>query len=56
MANNMKTFRVYFTDGNQKLYEAPHIGAICREISYDIAGKYGIFDVYKIEEVNKDEK
>lgn len=47
----MKTFRVYFTDGNQKLYEARHIGEICMEICHDITGKYVIFDVYKIEEV-----
>lgn len=47
----MRTFRVYFKDGNQKLYEAPHIGAVVRAISTDIAGKYGLTDIVKIEEV-----
>lgn len=47
----VKTFRVYFRDGNQKLYEAPHIQAIIEAISEGIASKYEITDVVKIEEV-----
>lgn len=47
----MRTFRVYFNDGNQKLFEAPHIGALVRHIADDAASKYGVTDIYKIEEV-----
>ncbi len=53
----MKTFRVYFSDGNQKLFEAPHIGAIVRKIAdcYEV-GAYGVTDIYKIEEITQEDK
>ena len=47
----MRTFRVYFNDGNQKLYEAPHIAAVVRHISDDLGIPYGVADIVKIEEV-----
>ena len=47
----MKTYRVYFSDGNQKLFEAPHIGALVRHIADDVRSKYGVTDIVKIEEV-----
>lgn len=49
----MKTYRVYFRDGNQKLYEAPHIMAVVRRISDDFGLPYGVVDIIKIEEVEK---
>lgn len=47
----MRTYRVYFEDGNQKLFEAPHIGALLRHIADDVDSKYGVIDIIKIEEV-----
>jgi len=47
----MKIYRVYFSDGNQKLFEAPHIGVLVRHIADDLADKYGVADIVKIEEV-----
>lgn len=51
----MREFRVYFSDGNQKIYGAPHIGAVIRYISGDLAYKYGVTDIVKIEEITNDE-
>ena len=47
----MRTFRVYFNDGNQKLFEANDVGAVCRHISDDLTAKYSVSDIIKIEEV-----
>ena len=47
----MRTYRVYFRDGNQKLYNAPHIAAVVRRISGDFGLPYGVTDIIKIEEV-----
>lgn len=47
----MKTYRVYFSDGNQRLYEAPHIGALVRHIADNLTDVYGVTDIVKIEEV-----
>ena len=46
-----KTYRVYYRDGNQRLYEAPNIGALVRHLADDLTDKYSITDIYKIEEV-----
>lgn len=46
-----RTYRVYFRDGNQKLYEAVGIGAVCRHIMDDVNCKYSVSDIVKIEEV-----
>jgi len=53
----MRTFRVYFLDGNQMLFEAPHIGAIVRKIAdcYEV-GAYSVTDIYKIEEITQEDK
>lgn len=48
----MKTFRVYFTDGNQKLFEALSIKTIVLEIVEITRGMYSAYDITKIEEVN----
>ena len=51
-ASPIKTFRVYFSDGNQRLYEAQTITLVCNHISIEsINDCYGIRDVVKIEEV-----
>ena len=50
-----RIFRVYFSDGNQKLYIAPHIGAVVRHISDDLTYKYGVTDIIKIEDVTNEE-
>ena len=44
-----RTFRVYFNDGNQKLFEGCDVLAIIKYIETDT--KYLPFDVIKIEEV-----
>lgn len=53
----MRLFRVYFSDGNQKLFEAPHIGAIVRKIAdyYDVDA-YSVGDIVKIEEIIQEDK
>lgn len=48
-----KTYRVYFKDGNQRLYEALHIGALVRHIADDFTDVYGVTDIVKIEEVEE---
>lgn len=49
-----KTFRVYFKDGNQKLYEAPSMVAVLNHIEVaSINGGYKMLDVYRIEEVEE---
>ena len=49
----MKTFRVYFRDGKQKVFEAPHIAALIRHITEDFTSSYGVFDIIKVEEETK---
>ena len=47
----MRKFRVYFNDGNRKLFNAPHIGAILNYIEQSCKYSYGVGDIVKIEEV-----
>lgn len=49
----MRSFRVYFNDGNQKRFDAPHIGAILNYIAQSCKYSYTIGDIIKIEEVAK---
>lgn len=50
----MTTYRVYFRDGNQRLYEAITIVTLCNSIELQnaVGDRYGIRDIVKIEEVN----
>lgn len=50
-----RTFRVYFSDGNQKLYGAPRMAAVIHRISDDLTFKYGVTDIIKIEDVTNEE-
>lgn len=45
----MKTFRVYFVDGNQKLFDARDIVAVISHVVYVVG--YNACDIIKIEEV-----
>lgn len=47
----MREFRVYFSDGNQKNFGAPHVAAVIHRISDDPTYKYGVIDIVKIEEI-----
>lgn len=47
----MRTFRVYFTDGNQKLFEAPSVKTIVLELVEITRGMYSAYDITKVEEV-----
>lgn len=49
----MKTFRVYFKDGNQKLFEAENIVDLMDYIvdTLIFTGHYEEDDIYKVEEV-----
>ena len=47
----MKTFRVHFTDSNQRLYEAENMAAILNYLLY--LEDYSANDIWKIEEVEK---
>lgn len=47
----MNTYRVYFKDGNQKLYTAPHMMALVQRIADDCGVPYKVEDIDKIEEV-----
>lgn len=49
----MKTYRVYFKDGNQKLYRGNSIQEVIRYIEAVLIGTYTVEDVYKIEEVTE---
>ena len=49
MAKARKTFRVYFTDGNQRLYEAENLYSLVAYIYFEL--NYSEGDVYKVEEV-----
>lgn len=52
----MKTFRVYFSDGNQKLYEAKNILVVMQVISLStMKGSYSVDDVTKVEEVREND-
>ena len=51
----MREFRVYFSDGNQKLYMAPHVVAVIHHISDDLTYKYGVTDIVKIEEITNED-
>lgn len=51
----MRTFRVHFYDGNQKLYEASDVGQIIRYIEFNPDVEYKVGMITKIEEVKKDE-
>lgn len=46
----MKIYRVYFKDGNQKLFEAQDIGTLVRHLENNIEHSYSISDITKIEE------
>ena len=45
----MKTFRVYFTDGNQKMFEAGYIIDVLNYVVYEL--KFNASDIIKVEEV-----
>lgn len=48
----MKTYRVYFSDGNKKLYTAPNMLMLCQRIeTLSIYNDYGVNSIVKIEEV-----
>ena len=50
----MRTFRVYFINGNQKLYDAENIYSLIdylHSLIDDNLNAYIIEDIYKIEEV-----
>ena len=49
----MKTFRVYFNDGNQKLYEGPNMVETLCHIELDDS-EYKMKDVTRIEIVEED--
>ena len=49
--SDMRTFRVYTNDGNQMLFEAHDIMAVCEYVV--IIENYNPADIYKIEEVNE---
>ncbi len=51
----MRTFRVHFYDGNQKLYEASDVEQIIRYIEFNPDIEYKVGMITKIEEVKKDE-
>lgn len=49
---NSKTYRVYFRDGNQRLYETINMLMLCQYIEANsIDDTYGAKDIVKIEEV-----
>lgn len=49
---NAKTYRVYFKDGNQRLYETINMLMLCEHIEVaSIDDSYGVRDIVKIEEV-----
>lgn len=50
-STEMHTYRVYFKDGNQKLFDAPHFAALIRHLANDLSDNYSVMDIYKIEEV-----
>ena len=45
------TFRVYFRDGNQKLFEAENMYAVINHLYFEL--NYNASDIVKIEEVVK---
>jgi len=48
---NAKTYRVYFKDGNQRLYESINMLMLCQYIEANsIDDTYGAKDIVKIEE------
>lgn len=46
----MKTFRVYFIDGNQKLFEAENIVAVINYVVYALG--FSATEIIKVEEVH----
>lgn len=54
----MRTYRVYFTDGNQKLFDAPDVGEMLAYIAYRYEKKlsvYDVADIQRIEDVEDDD-
>lgn len=51
--NTVKLYRVFFTDGNQKLYQGNNILEIMKYIDAMLLGQYKAEDIYKIEEVDE---
>jgi len=47
----MITFRVYFKDGNQKLFEAKNLYELISYICFET--RASALDIYKIEEVGR---
>ena len=45
----MKTFRVYFTDGNQRMFKARYIINALNYVVYEL--KFNASDIIRVEEV-----
>ncbi len=45
----MKMFRVYFNDGNQRLFEAENIAMVINFVVYEL--NESAEDIYKVEEI-----
>lgn len=54
----MKTFRVYFTDGNQKLYKTfdlEHLVKYLKDWTTHAYTPYNLEDIYKIERAEEED-
>lgn len=46
----MRSYRVYFIDGNQKLFDAENLYSLMAYLSFE-AEDISIEDIYKVEEI-----